>query len=208
MTGRGAHAGLEPERGVNAASELTHQMLAIQEIAETSPPGVSLTPTIMGAGTTANTVPAAGRLIVDVRAVDKVGQQHAEDALTALRPRLPGASLQVHRRMWVPPLEASSSAELFRRARQVAATLGLGDLQGLTVGGASDGNKTAAHGVPTLDGLGAVGGGAHGDDEHVLVNRLADRAALLSGLIDALRADQPAQALRTGDQSRLGNTRS
>ena len=86
------------------------------------------------------------------------------------------------------PLEPASSAALFRRARVLAGRLGLGELRGVAVGGGSDGNLTAAVGTPTLDGLGAVGGGAHGDDEHVVIAELPRRTALLAHLIEDVRA--------------------
>ncbi|GGO09106.1 M20/M25/M40 family metallo-hydrolase [Microbispora bryophytorum] len=86
-----------------------------------------------------------------------------------------------------PPLEPAASADLFALARRVAADLGLAPLAGAAVGGASDGNLTAGAGCPTLDGLGAVGGGAHADDEHVVVAELPGRARLLAGLVEAVR---------------------
>lgn len=190
VEGRSAHAGLDRDQGVNAAVELAHQVLAVRDIDQRSP-GANLTPTVLSAGTTPNTVPGAARLAVDVRVATIGAQEDAHSALQALRPRAAGASLRLHRRMSVPPLEPRSSAALFDQARQVAAELGLDDLVGTTVGGGSDGNKTAALGVPTLDGLGAVGGGAHSSDEHVVADRLAERAALLCGLVELLRDNGP-----------------
>ena len=98
-----------------------------------------------------------------------------------------------------PPLEAASSAALFERARALAVRLGLPGLAPAAVGGASDGNFTAGVGTPTLDGLGAVGGGAHADDEHVLVDELPGRTALLRALLEELAdllvaSDEPACA--------------
>jgi glutamate carboxypeptidase len=83
-----------------------------------------------------------------------------------------------------PPMEVGSGAALFDRALALASRDGLGELTQTSVGGASDGNFTAGMGVPTLDGLGAVGGGAHGDDEHILVEELVPRTALLAALIE------------------------
>jgi glutamate carboxypeptidase len=103
-----------------------------------------------------------------------------------MAPALDGSGLEVTGGPNRPPLNASASAELFTRAAALAAGLGLPPLARAAVGGASDGNFTAGLGVPTLDGLGAVGGGAHADHEHVLVNELPGRAALLAALIEDL----------------------
>ncbi|MGW2445778.1 M20 family metallopeptidase [Streptomyces sp. NPDC001675] len=190
VTGRAAHAGLEPERGVNAGVEQAHQILALARIADPGR-GTTVTPTVLSAGTTANTVPATAEATVDVRVTDAVEQERVDHALRALRPVLPGAGLEVVGGPNRPPLPAAASAALFQRARSVAVGLGLPPLTGVAVGGGSDGNFTAGLGVPTLDGLGAVGGGAHADDEHVLVDRLPERAALLTGLLRTL-LDRPA----------------
>jgi len=183
--GRAAHAGIEPERGVNATVELAHQVLAVNAIADPSR-GTSVTPTALTSGTTSNTVPAEGSFVVDVRAWDAAEQQRVDAAMRALRAVVPGAALEVTGGPNRPPLAASASAGLFARARSLAAELGLAPLTSAAVGGGSDGNFTAGVGTPTLDGLGAVGGGAHADDEHVLVAELPRRAALLAALIDDL----------------------
>lgn len=180
--GKAAHAGLEPERGVNAALELAHQLLAIAAIADPGR-GTTVTPTVMAAGTTANTVPAAGQVAVDVRVRDGDEQDRVDGALRGLRPVLDGARLEVTGGSSRPPLEPAASAALFARAAELAATLGLPPLTRAAVGGGSDGNLTAGVGTPTLDGLGAVGGGAHADDEHALVAELPRRAALVAALI-------------------------
>jgi glutamate carboxypeptidase len=183
--GRAAHAGLEPEKGVNATIELAHQVLAIGGLAD-SGRGTSVTPTAMSAGTTLNTVPATGDIAVDVRMWDAAEQERVNAGMRALTPVLHGAALEVTGGPNRPPLASSASAALFARAAQVAARLGLPPLGQAAVGGASDGNFTAGVGVATLDGLGAVGGGAHADHEHVLVAELPARAALLAALIDDL----------------------
>jgi glutamate carboxypeptidase len=180
--GRASHAGLEPEKGVNATVELAHQVLAVTELGDPSV-GTTVTPTMLTAGTSSNTVPADGEFTVDVRARDVAEQHRVDAAMHALRPVLPGARLEVTGRPNRPPLQASASAELFERASAVAAALGHPPLTAVAVGGGSDGNFTAGVGTPTLDGLGAVGGGAHADDEHVLVAHLSDRAALLAALV-------------------------
>ncbi|MEO3927756.1 M20 family metallopeptidase [Micromonosporaceae bacterium B7E4] len=189
VTGRAAHAGLEPERGVNAAVEVAHQVLAVSALADAAR-GTTVTPTVLSAGTTRNTVPATAELGVDVRATDGAEQQRVDRAMRALRPLLPGARVEVTAEPSRPPLPARSSAGLFARAQELATALGLPPLTGTAVGGGSDGNFTAAVGTPTLDGLGAVGGGAHADDEHVLVAELPVRAALAAALITGLLAEK------------------
>lgn len=187
VTGRAAHAGLEPEKGVSSTVELAHQVLAITELADPAL-GTTVTPTVLTSGTTTNTVPATGRLSVDVRALTAAEQHRVDAGMRALTPRLPGAVLELRGGVNRPPLEEASSAGLFALAGQVCAGLGLPAPAGVTVGGASDGNFTAGIGVPTLDGLGAVGGGAHAVGEHVLVDALPGRAALLAGLVQAVLA--------------------
>jgi glutamate carboxypeptidase len=203
VTGRAAHAGLEPERGVNATVELSHQVLAVAALGDPVA-GTTVTPTMASSGTTSNTVPAAGEFTVDVRARTVAEQLRVDAALRSLVPVLPGASLEVTGAPNRPPLEATSSAALFERARAVAARLAQADLTAAAVGGGSDGNFTAGIGVPTLDGLGAVGGGAHADDEHVLVDALPARVSLLAGLLADLAgvaADAPVGAAEMAGQA-------
>lgn len=185
IAGRAAHAGLEPHRGVNATLELAH---LVQRVAQLADPGTgtTVTPTAATSGTTVNTVPASARLTVDVRAWTASEQERVDGALRRLRPVLPGAEVHVNGGINRAPLEEAASLPLFERAQAIAARLGLPELTRTAVGGASDGNFTAGVGVPTLDGLGAVGGGAHADDEHVLVDRLADRTVLLRALVEDL----------------------
>jgi glutamate carboxypeptidase len=184
--GRAAHAGLEPQRGANAAVELAHQVIAISELSDAGR-GTTVTPTVLSAGTTANTVPDSAAVSIDVRAAFTAEQIRVNRALHALAPKLAGTTLRVTRKAHRPPLESASSVVLFQRAQALAGRLGLDPLTGVAVGGASDGNLTAAVGTPTLDGLGAVGGGAHSDDEHVVIAELPRRTALLAHLIDDIR---------------------
>ncbi len=188
--GRAAHAGLEPERGVNATVEVAHQVLAIVALADPGR-GTTVTPTQATSGTSANTVPATAEVAVDVRVRDAAEQGRVDAALRSLRPVLPGARLEVTGGPNRPPMAATASAALMRRAARVAERLGLPAPSGAAVGGGSDGNFTAGIGTPTLDGLGAVGGGAHADDEHVLVEALPARAALIAGLIADLLEPEP-----------------
>ncbi|WP_426519225.1 M20/M25/M40 family metallo-hydrolase [Diaminobutyricibacter sp. McL0618] len=182
VTGRAAHAGLEPEKGVNATLELAHQALAVAALAD-AVLGTTVTPTVIGAGTTTNTVPASGSFVVDVRVCTIAEQDRVDAAMRGLTAVLPGAVLSVEGGPNRPPLESASSSALFDRAQSIASRLGLEPLVGIAVGGASDGNFTAGLGIQTLDGLGAVGGGAHADDEHVVIDAIAPRTALLGALI-------------------------
>ncbi len=191
ITGRAAHAGLEPERGANAAIELAHQVLAIAALGDADA-GTTATPTVLAAGTTINTVPASAVIQVDSRAWTAAEQDRVDREIRSLASHVQGTALEVRGGPNRPPLERAASAELFQRAQAVAAHLGMPPLLEAAVGGASDGNFTAGIGVPTLDGLGAVGGGAHADHEHVLVADLEPRTRLLAGLIaHVLDAGQP-----------------
>jgi glutamate carboxypeptidase len=183
--GRAAHAGLDPEKGVNATVEIAHQVLAVERIARLTD-GVTVTPTLLSSGDSANTVPAVASLSVDVRARTSAAFDVVDAAIGGLAPVLPDARLVVTRRFSSPPLEAAASAALFSLASAVAAELGLPPLTSAAVGGGSDGNIAAAAGALVLDGLGAVGDGAHARDEHVLVSELAPRTDLLAGIVTAI----------------------
>ncbi|HEY2506926.1 MAG TPA: M20 family metallopeptidase [Streptosporangiaceae bacterium] len=182
VSGRAAHAGLEPERGVNASVEAAHQVLAIADLSAPEL-GTTVTPTVLNAGTAVNVVPESATIAVDVRAATISEQDRVRAALASLRPVLAGATLTSEPGMSVPPLEAGASERLFSLARATAAELDLPALRGTAVGGGSDGNFTAAAGVPTLDGLGAVGGNAHAEGEWIAVPAMSERAALAAGLI-------------------------
>lgn len=188
IAGRAAHAGLEPELGVNAAVELAHQVLALQTLGDAEA-GTTVTPTLASAGSAVNTVPAAASLSVDARALTSAEQNRVDAAVRGLRPRMPGAELVVEGGVNRPPLEPARSAALFAAAQQLALELGQPPLRGVTVGGGSDGNFTAALGVPTLDGLGAVGGGAHAEGEWTSLTHLPARIELVSALTQLLLSD-------------------
>ena len=185
ITGRAAHAGLDPGRGVNAAVELAHQILAVGNMASASD-GTTVTPSVATAGTTVNTVPAAASLSVDVRASTAAEQIRVDHAMHELRPRTAGVRLSVTGGPNRLPMEASASAELYDLAARAADELGQDRPPSVAVGGASDANITAALGVPSLDGLGAVGGGAHAEDEHVVASTMQPRADLLATLLAGL----------------------
>jgi glutamate carboxypeptidase len=178
VAGRAAHAGLEPEKGVNAAVGVAHAVLALAGLGDAAR-GTTVTPTVVSAGTTTNTVPAAATVAVDARAVDPAELARVDAAVRALS--VPVGTVSVSGGINRPPLDASSSESLFALAQKLSP-----GLQGIAVGGGSDGNFTAGAGVPTLDGLGAVGDGAHAEGEHVLVSQLEPRADLLAALLGEL----------------------
>jgi len=185
ITGRAAHAGLEPHNGINATVEAAHQVLAITGI-ERADIGTTVTPTVVAAGHTVNTVPAEATVAVDVRAESVEEMRRVESALQSLSPTLPGAAVKTVAVSVRQPLERAMSRELFERANRLAAGLGLEALDGVSVGGGSDGNITAAIGVPTLDGLGAVGGNAHAEGEWASILALPQRTALVAALVHDL----------------------
>ena len=177
IVGRASHAGLEPEKGINALMELAAQVQAIAAIAKPEV-GTTVTPTVATAGTTENVVPAAAQIIVDTRINLPEEKQRVENAFAALTPTVDCAALTVRCSINRPPMHESAATALYAVAQRVAPEVGITDLRGIAVGGGSDGNFTAAIGVPTLDGLGACGGGAHADTEYIKVSKLGERAAL------------------------------
>lgn len=180
--GRAAHAGLEPEKGINAGIALGLLLPSIEALGDPEL-GTTVTPTVLAGGTTDNTVPAYAQVDVDGRARTAAELERVDRQIRALTSSLEGARVEVTGGINRPPMERSAAADLFRQAQDLAAQLGIGELTGEEVGGASDGNFTAAAGVPTLDGMGATGGGAHAEHEHALVEDIAPRTALLAALI-------------------------
>jgi glutamate carboxypeptidase len=187
VAGRAAHAGLEPEKGANALIELAHLVLRLGAVARPDL-GTTVTPTVAAAGTAANVVPAHAEAEIDVRVAEPGEADRVDRDLKSLITTLPGTTLTVTGGPNRPPLPTQASAWLFALAEEVAAELGLGSLGAVAVGGGSDGNFTAAVGCPTLDGLGAVGDGAHAEGEHVLIGSMPERAALLAAVIARLLA--------------------
>jgi glutamate carboxypeptidase len=182
--GLAAHAGLNPEDGINAIEEIA---LQIARISHWNRPGRGITVNagLIEGGTRTNVIPEEARVTVDVRAASASDARELERKFRALRPILPGARLEIRGGISRPPMERKISAALYGTARKLAKEIGL-TLGEAFVGGGSDGNFTAALGVPTLDGLGAVGESAHGANENVLVRALPERAALLAGLLTTI----------------------
>ena len=187
VKGRAAHAGLDPEKGVNAAVELAHQVLAIAELARPVV-GTTVSPNVITAGTATNTIPGAATVKIDVRATSVEEQDRVDAALKALTPVAEGTSLSLERMAGSPPMPHSAAADLFALAQKLAVELELPPLEERSVGGGSDGNFIAGMGVPVLDGLGAVGDGAHAENEHVQIDAMPERAALVAALITELKS--------------------
>ncbi|MFM8268515.1 MAG: M20 family metallopeptidase [Ilumatobacteraceae bacterium] len=185
--GRAAHAGLEPWNGVNslvAAAQLVIETATFGDAGT----GTTVTPTMAVAGTADNVVPAEARVKIDVR-VEQPGEAERLERLFAnLSTTVDGARIEVLGGINRPPMPASASASLYPLAVAAAEQLGTAPPEGVAVGGGSDGNLTAARGVPTLDGLGAVGGGAHADHEYVLVDTLVPRTRFVAALVERVVA--------------------
>jgi glutamate carboxypeptidase len=182
VEGRAAHAGVEPEKGISAVQELAHLILHLHALGDPAT-GTTVNVGVVQGGTVSNVVAAHAIARVDVRVATLDEARRIEQAFRSLRPTVPGARLSVSGALNRPPMERTPGvAALFERARAVGRSLGLDLTEGST-GGASDGNFTAALGVPTLDGLGVLGAGAHAEDEHILVDSLPERAALLAALL-------------------------
>jgi glutamate carboxypeptidase len=182
FSGRAAHAGLEPEKGASALAEMARFVLFLEGIAA-PPVGTTLTASLARSGSATNVVPEAAELAVDARAWTREEAERVTAAIRSYRPRDLGVTVAVEGGFDRPPLDPTVASEaLYQVARRLAGDLGL-ELGAARVGGASDGNFTSAAGIPTLDGLGPVGGGAHARDEHVLVADLPLRAALLAAIV-------------------------
>ena len=180
--GRAAHAGADHQRGINAIEEMARQVLAVQaltnyEIGTTANVGV------ISGGTRGNVVPAEAEVEINVRARTKVNQQAIHQQIMSLQPNHPEAELLIDGGVGVPPMERTPEiAALFKRAQALAAEMGIAIDEGST-GGGSDGNKTAALGVPTLDGMGIVGDGGHAITEYGEIDSMPERAAIMAAML-------------------------
>ena len=183
-TGRAAHAGLNPQDGINAIEEIARQ---VGRISRWNQPrrGITVNAGVIEGGTRTNVIPERARVLVDLRAARFEDMRALERKFRALRPILRGAKLEIRGGFNRPPMERKMCAALYGKARALAREMGI-TLGEASVGGGSDGNFTAALGVPTLDGLGAVGDGAHSPSENIVVRAMPERAALLAGLLTTL----------------------
>ena len=181
VRGRSSHAGLAPEEGINAVHELAAQLTRIEKWND-GRRGVSINADIVEGGTRSNVIAERARAVLDLRALRSSDMRRIERRLHALRPVHRGASLKVTGGFDRPPLEHKRCRALFAHAESLAKQMHL-SLGECTAGGGSDGNFTGALAIPTLDGLGAVGDGAHSDHEYVLIHTMPARAALLAALL-------------------------
>jgi glutamate carboxypeptidase len=183
--GRAAHAGVDPAKGINAIEEIARQVLSLQAMGNAGL-GTSVTVGVIQGGTRSNVVPAEAAVEIDVRVVTMEESSRMMTAIHALQPQLPGARLEIRGAINRPPMvRTTDTVRLFELARSIGNELGVTIGEGST-GGGSDGNFTSAMGIPTLDGLGAVGDGAHSVDEYVDIASLPMRAALVAGLIQRI----------------------
>jgi glutamate carboxypeptidase len=183
--GEAAHAGVDPGKGVSAIRELARQILFVETLQDLTR-GVSVNVGVISGGTRPNVVAQEARAIVDVRAPSKDDANRVDRAIRTLTPHIAGARIAVSGGFERPPMERTEGvARLYALAQQIGNELGQTVGEGAT-GGGSDGNFCAALGVPTLDGLGAMGDGAHALSEHVLIPSLTARAALVAGLLSRL----------------------
>lgn len=183
--GKAAHSGLDFETGQSAIIELANQIQGISKVVDLEH-GITLNVGRVTGGTRVNVVPAQAQAFLDVRVAAPSDAAEIDRKLKGLRPSNPQCRLEVSGEIGRPPMERTAGvAALYAKGKDIAAVLGL-ELKEAAVGGGSDGNFTAALGVPTLDGLGAVGEGAHAEHESVVISELPARAALLAGLIEAV----------------------
>jgi len=182
VEGVAAHSGVDFEKGHSAVVELARQIEVVQSLTDLTK-GITVNPGVIGGGTQSNVIAAKAWVEIDVRIARKRDLERMDRALRSLRPFDKACKLTMSGGMNRPPMERSKgTVELFRRAQRLAAELGIA-LEEAATGGASDGNFTAALGIPTLDGMGAVGAGAHAPHEHLERRHLVPRTALLAAML-------------------------
>ena len=187
VIGQPGHSGWVAEYGVSAVEEMARQVVDLYGLADHSQ-GTTINVGVMNGGTRANVIAAEAAADIDLRVTSKAEGERMTQAICNRQPFNPGARIEVSGGLNRPPMERTlGTVALFEAAQRVGASLGLTVTESSS-GGGSDGNFTSAIGVPTLDGLGVVGGGAHGHDEHLLVSQMAARAALLAGVLEAVSA--------------------
>jgi glutamate carboxypeptidase len=197
VIGKAAHAGVEPEKGANAAVELAHQILALQALNGLAP-GVTVNPDVIIGGTVSNVIPAEAKVTVDVRAVDPAGAEAVTQALASLPSRMtvPGTRAEISGGFSYPPMAKTPAVNLLADlARDSARELGF-EINDVATGGASDANVLASLGVPVLDGLGPIGGLDHSPDEYIEVDSLVPRAEMVAGLIQRILSETKLNELR------------
>ena len=207
IVGRGSHAGIDPEEGASAIQELSHVIQALHALTDAGS-GVSVNVGEISGGVRPNVVAPSARAVVDVRVPDRRRAREVERAIRSLETRTPGTRLEIQGSMGREPMERTPrNRRLWEEARRLGELLGL-DLEEGTSGGASDANLTSRL-TATLDGLGPVGGGAHAEHEHVVIDEMPRRAALLVLLLTLPSAGAAAGAAgeradRTGSRAPAG----
>jgi glutamate carboxypeptidase len=186
--GRASHAGLEPEKGINSTVEIAHAIIAVASL-ENKEHGTTVVPTMLRAGNSTNTVPDLAVLDIDIRSYSMDDLKRVDAAIRNLKAVNSDARYEITGGFNRPPLETSSTMALYERAEKVAKELGMPHLGHASVGGASDGNFAAAAGAQVLDGLGAIGDGAHAAHEWVDISTLEIRSTFLHALIKDLLDD-------------------
>lgn len=181
IAGKAAHAGVDPDKGASAVLELAQQILHLNSLADREKE-TTLNVGVIRGGTAANVIAAEAGAQIDVRVWSEEEAQRISQAFTQLQPSVAGCTVRMTGAWNRPPMERKVTLPLFERVRAVGAKLGM-DLQEAGTGGGSDGNFTAALGIPTMDGLGVPGAGAHADQEHILIDQLPSRLALLTALL-------------------------
>jgi glutamate carboxypeptidase len=180
--GRAAHAGGDHQKGINAIEELAYHIPVLQKLTDYAT-GTTINVGVIKGGSASNVVPERAEMEVDFRISQMAEIDRVVAAVQGLQPALNGARLEISGGLNRPPIEHNATmVKTFEQARRLAASIGLTLEEGST-GGGSDGNFTAGLGIPTLDGMGAVGDGAHATHEHVIIASLAERAALLATIL-------------------------
>ena len=179
--GRAAHAGLDPEKGISAIHEISHVIQKLFTMNDATS-GTSVNVGVIHGGMRPNVIAPECGVEIDVRVTTQQEARKIEKAIHAIRPTVEGTRLEIQGRIERPPMESTpGNQKLWQDAREVAGQLGI-EIENAAAGGGSDGNWTSQY-CPTLDGLGAVGDGAHAVHEHVVENKLPERSALLACLL-------------------------
>lgn len=182
ITGKAVHSGVDFPAGASAIVEAARQVQKIAGFTDLKR-GTTINPGLISGGTRTNVVAAEAQIGVDVRLVRMRDAEALDRKLQSLRPIDRRCSVEVHGGLNRPPMERTKTiGKLFDRARKIGRGMRM-KLEESATGGGSDGNFTAALGIPTLDGVGGVGEGAHAANESILIDRIADRTALLAGLL-------------------------
>ena len=194
ITARGtaAHAGVEPEKGANAAVEIAHQILAVQRYNDEAPDGVSAHVTVLRGGEKSNIIPDTARVKVDVRVARKDQVPRVESFFQSLpdRTHVSGVTLSVIGGVGRPPMEADEKTlQLWRMFEEQAENIGM-TIDSVTTGGCSDGNFSSALGIPTIDGMGPIGANAHREDEYVVLGSIVPQVRIISSVCEAIAQEK------------------